>query len=152
MEFADDNDSVPPPSFSEATPGSASASLALDLPHDGATQTAHLATRLRHVMGQAAGVERSKESLTAGLAALERLHEEVKGAAVDGVDHVGNWLDLRNMVLVAGAILGSALRRTESRGAHFRTDHLDTCNQDWFGNLSAQLSDGELRYHLEPCE
>jgi succinate dehydrogenase/fumarate reductase flavoprotein subunit len=33
-----------------------------------------------------------------------------------------DWLDLRNMVLVARTVARAALRRTESRGAHQRED------------------------------
>jgi succinate dehydrogenase/fumarate reductase flavoprotein subunit len=33
-----------------------------------------------------------------------------------------DWLDLRNMVLVARTVAQAALRRTESRGAHQRED------------------------------
>jgi len=33
-----------------------------------------------------------------------------------------DWLDLRNMLLVARCVTSAALRRTESRGAHQRED------------------------------
>jgi len=34
-----------------------------------------------------------------------------------------DWLDLRNMLLVAQSVAVPALARTESRGAHQREDH-----------------------------
>jgi succinate dehydrogenase/fumarate reductase flavoprotein subunit len=53
------------------------------------------------------------------------------------------WLDLRNMLLVARVVAVAALRRTESRGAHQRED----CSgmlPEWQVNQTVRLRDGHI--------
>lgn len=69
---------------------------------------------LRDIMWQHAGVQRNEESLRAGLHKLEDLAGELT-QTVTG----------RNALVVAQLILGAALERRESRGAHSRTDFPD---------------------------
>ena len=65
---------------------------------------------LRRLMWAHVGVERSGEGLEAFLGAVGELD-------------LNGTIDGRNAELVATLVAGAALRRTESRGAHFRTDH-----------------------------
>ena len=58
------------------------------------------------------GVARDSISLTSGLEALSSLKKEAKGGFLE-------------MVLLAEAMVCSALSRKESRGAHYRTDFPD---------------------------
>jgi succinate dehydrogenase / fumarate reductase flavoprotein subunit len=54
-----------------------------------------------------------------------------------------DWLDLRNMLLVARAVTEAALARKETRGAHQRED----CPQpspDWALNQFVRLRDGQI--------
>ena len=68
----------------------------------------------------AAGLTRALERLTAMRASLG----ELPPRAVDSFDAARlDWLDLRNMLLVAETVTRAALLRTESRGAHQREDH-----------------------------
>lgn len=70
-----------------------------------------LAQRLRQIMSAQVGVVRNGAGLEQGLATLREIGEEA------GDDRV-----VVNMALAAEIIAGSALMRTESRGAHFRSD------------------------------
>jgi succinate dehydrogenase / fumarate reductase, flavoprotein subunit len=54
-----------------------------------------------------------------------------------------DWLDLRNMLLVAAAVTCPALSRTESRGAHQREDH-PSLSDDWHLNQIVALAGGAL--------
>jgi succinate dehydrogenase/fumarate reductase flavoprotein subunit len=54
-----------------------------------------------------------------------------------------DWLDLRNMLLVAHSVTLAALARTESRGAHQREDH-PALDENWSVNQRLSLSGGEL--------
>jgi len=56
---------------------------------------------------------RDGAGITAGLAALDTLEAEGEPEDVPG----------RNALVVARAVLEAAAARTESRGAHFRSDH-----------------------------
>jgi succinate dehydrogenase/fumarate reductase flavoprotein subunit len=57
--------------------------------------------------------------------------------------HRLEWLDLRNMLLVARAVAQSALQREESRGAHQREDFPAT-SPEWRVNQRVQLRGDEL--------
>jgi succinate dehydrogenase / fumarate reductase flavoprotein subunit len=54
-----------------------------------------------------------------------------------------DWLDLRNMLLVAHSVTLAALARTESRGAHQREDH-PALDENWSVNQLINLSGGQL--------
>lgn len=132
-------------------PGAASHAIQpVGLPAHGAWQMAGLHTRLQHVMGDSAGVERSASGLKAGLRALAELQREHHEAVAGGADDVAHWIDLRNMLLTARAILGAALERTESRGAHFRTDFPNRSDEAWRGNIAVTLHGTELHYRYAP--
>ena len=53
------------------------------------------------------------------------------------------WFDLRNMLIVARAVAATALKRTESRGAHQRED-CPTMLPHWQMHQSVRWRDGEL--------
>lgn len=71
----------------------------------------HLIARLRAVMSEDVGVVRNGAGLERALAAAREIGEEA-----------GDDRTVVNMALAAEIIAGSALLRTESRGAHFRSD------------------------------
>ncbi|MEM1200496.1 MAG: FAD-binding protein, partial [Pseudomonadota bacterium] len=120
------------------------------LPGSGGTRIANLHCRLQQFMADAAGVERDAKSLRAGLDALTQIHLDCEAARHAGVDTVTGWLGVRNMALVAEAILGSALERSESRGAHFRTDYPDPSNELGQVNVCCTLEDSALSFHRVP--
>jgi L-aspartate oxidase len=93
-----------------------------------ADEAQEIRTRLRALMATHVGIVRSDRSLrsaAAGLAALQTRLEEVPetpGAELDfaSLRRAG---ELRNMLTVARLVTLAASQRTESRGAHYRTDH-----------------------------
>ena len=66
---------------------------------------------VRELLWHRAGLLRNGADLRAGLQELTQLRAKAPGSR-----------PARNAVLVATLVLEAALRRTESRGAHFRTD------------------------------
>ena len=88
----------------------------------------------------AAGLARAIEQLTAMRATLGELPTRAGGhfdaARLD-------WLDLRNMLLVAETVTRAALLRTESRGAHQREDH-PGLEAHWAVNQVVTLDAGAL--------
>src|SRR5689334_2346239 len=79
-------------------------------PSDGANEQAELT--LRRTMSPEVGVIRDKQSLTHALATITTLEKENKSDR-----------RLANMLTTAKLIAVAALRRKESRGAHFRSDY-----------------------------
>ncbi len=83
---------------------------------------------LLQVMWDDVGILRSATGMARAGVVLERLALEISQAGVAGEDKRYNltWMDrlnLENMILTSQAILLAAAARTDSRGAHFRTDH-----------------------------
>jgi succinate dehydrogenase / fumarate reductase flavoprotein subunit len=103
---------------------------------------------LRGLMADTVGPFRTEQKLRWALQAIERLKTEIgnipfsSAVAFDPV--LVDWLDLRNMLLVAQSVTLSALARTESRGAHQREDH-PSLDDDWRVNQSVVLSGGHIR-------
>jgi L-aspartate oxidase len=92
-------------------------------PREGETvDTEKTRDMLQRVMTAHAGVLRSATSLSEAGDVVQRLLAELRG---DGPD----ICEVRNLAVVAQALLLAAAVREESRGAHNRTDFLDTSDE-----------------------
>ncbi len=58
-----------------------------------------------------------------------------------------DWLDIRNMLLVAQSVATAAAARTESRGAQQRDDH-PSMDENWTASQIICLSDERLDLSL----
>jgi succinate dehydrogenase / fumarate reductase flavoprotein subunit len=122
---------------------------------DRAVPVAELIVALQDVMQNDVGPFRNEAGLhraASDIAALrERLGTELPGG-IGPQDPVRvDGLDLRNMLMVAEAVVIAATARTESRGAHQRDDHpgmLDT----WTVNQTLAWRDGQWTLAIEPVE
>ena len=101
------------------------------------------------------GIVRTDAELTQAVEALQRLKVRAKQVRVEGNrEYNAGWhtaLDLRNLLPVAEAVARAALERKESRGAHFREDHLEKDPE--FGKLNlviSQAADGSMSLRREP--
>lgn len=79
-----------------------------------------------------AGVVRCADGLTSALQRIEQLSHQF--AAADAGDSPWLWAQTRNILQMAPLILQAALRRKESRGAHYRSDY-PALEQSWWGSL-----------------
>jgi len=112
-----------------------------------APNLAAVVAELKALMADMVGPFRTEEKLRSALEAIERLKTEIgdipfsSAAAFDPV--LVDWLDLRNMLLVAQSVTVPALARTESRGAHQREDH-PGLDDTWCVNQLVALSRGKI--------
>ena len=79
-----------------------------------------LKARLKDIMWAYAGIQRDEEKLLKGLDEIYKLKSEFRRG--DKCLNKQEY-ELRNMICVAQLIIKSALKRKESRGAHYRTDY-----------------------------
>jgi fumarate reductase flavoprotein subunit len=82
---------------------------------------------LLDTMWDEVGVVRDRLSIARGLAALDRIEAELLATGVADADRRFNltwhdWLNLRSLCEVSRVIALAALKRENSRGAHFRSD------------------------------
>ncbi|WP_322796173.1 L-aspartate oxidase [Tepidiforma sp.] len=94
---------------------------ALGLP--GTATPAH--GELQRMMWECAGIERDAAGLARGLAAVAGWPAAPE-TATTRVD-----FERRQMTLMASLMLEAALRRTESRGGHYRSDYPETDDRQW---------------------
>jgi fumarate reductase (CoM/CoB) subunit A len=91
--------------------------------HTGDRNLAEVRKQLKGTMEYKAGIIRNQSVLNEALAEIERLRPGISRLRVEGVRDLIEAVRLRNMITVSEMIVRSALLRTESRGAHFRTDY-----------------------------
>ena len=99
------------------------------------------------------GIVRNEKDLMAGLAELERIRGEAsKSRAVGGRAYNQSWLDtlqVWDMLLGCEALIGSALGRKESRGAHTRSDYPDK-EDKWRVNIITFESGLKMVHEFRP--
>ncbi|WP_090616304.1 L-aspartate oxidase [Natrinema salaciae] len=104
---------------------------------DGTVPPTRILEALGDLLWDHAGILRDEPGLRDGLATLAELRERTADLRVDGGLTSKSFeyaVDLSASLTVAEAMLRAALERTESRGAHYRTDYPET-DADWRVNL-----------------
>lgn len=91
--------------------------------HTGDYSIEEMMNQLKSTMWYKSGIIRSQPTLSEALAEIQRLRQDLNRVRVIGVKDLVDAVRLRNMVTVSEMVVRSALLRTESRGAHFRTDY-----------------------------
>ena len=98
-----------------------------------------LRKRVEDAMWDGAGVIRDAAGLSRVLETLETVEADLGGVQSTGSRAYNlMWneaLNLANIVVVARLLCISALARTESRGAHFRSDYPEQNNEEWLRNV-----------------
>ncbi len=83
----------------------------------------NLKSALQKTMWQNVGIFRNEKSLNQALNDIEQIEREFNKS--DYCDNIEEY-ELRNMLITSKLIVKSALKRKESRGAHYRTDFLQS--------------------------
>ena len=114
-----------------------------------------LRERLYRLMWDDIGIIRSEESLTRGQMALEELAGELSDTGLADTGLAFNltwadWLSLDSLILTSRAIAAAALRRDDSRGAHFRADFPETGPLDRSENTFVALQAGRIAVSTAP--
>jgi succinate dehydrogenase / fumarate reductase flavoprotein subunit len=100
--------------------------------------------QVQTLMDEYAYVYRNGEGLKEGLATLRELHKKtyrhVDDQSKEYNTNLVNVLELESMFEIAETVLVGGLARTESRGAHARTDYPKRNDQDWLKHTLAYRS------------
>jgi len=130
----------------------------LTLLEDGSSRRAacnagELMQTMQRVMWDDVGPFRTKEKLLRALDTFNDMTRQLGELPPKGRDAFDlprlDWLDLRNMLLVARAVAQAAWQRTESRGAHQRED-FPALSAEWQTHQLACLSGDALRVRSSP--
>ena len=94
---------------------------------DGTENVRALQRAIRDMMTEHAGVVRTEEGLTQGIARLNEIEERMKNVGIHpdiaGFQDLAHAYDLKSAALSARATLEAALERRETRGCHNRSDY-----------------------------
>jgi len=116
--------------------------------------TAALLVELQALMADHVGPFRTEEQLKHALSRLQQMQEALGALPAGGkhYDMVGlDWLDLRNMLLVAQCVVLAAMERKESRGAHQREDFPGML-PEWDLNQVLSWREGRLGLRRAPAK
>lgn len=95
-------------------------------------------TKLRNLMWENVGVFRHETSLRQALVKLRELENTpvyIENRSTYLNHELLEAIENENLMLTARCIIEAALQRTESRGAHFRSDYPRTDNAEWLKNI-----------------
>ncbi|MEQ9642434.1 MAG: FAD-binding protein [Alphaproteobacteria bacterium] len=119
---------------------------------DGPTPTAAIA-ELQQLMQDDVGPFRTAEGLERAvtrIGELRRALPTMPTGAGGGFDmQLADWLELRNMLLVADCVARAALARDESRGAHQRSDY-PTLAERWEENQVVTMDGDDVTLRRSP--
>jgi succinate dehydrogenase/fumarate reductase flavoprotein subunit len=91
---------------------------------------------IRQILSQHAAIWRSDESLLKGIEAMKAVLSETKSVTGATIPQIVDALEMRRMAITGEIILRAARLRTESRGAHQRTDYPLTDDANWLRHTS----------------
>jgi L-aspartate oxidase len=122
-------------------------------PADAAAQTEHAEAeiegarrKVQELMWQHVGLVRNGEGLRQTLARLNDMQRQFGQPAPTRTS-----IELANMVAVARLVARAALERTESRGAHYRTDFPATDDEHWRRHILLSNGNGDMNLETIPA-
>lgn len=116
-----------------------------------------LRNRLRQLMWEKVAVFRTEAGLKSALRDLEQLRNDLEHQALrlksrhfnqELVEGLENYC----LVKVAQCVTEAAMRRRESRGAHYRHDYPETDNRNWLSHLVIRESGRKLVFDSTPTD
>ncbi len=111
---------------------------------------------LQQAVESGAGIYREEKGLQAAADKILELKERFRDISLDDRSRTFNTelvacLELANMLDLADTIIQSGLKRTESRGAHQRTDHPARDDENFLAHsLAHRTADGPSRIEYLP--
>lgn len=99
-----------------------------------------LKSELQNIMWSGAGIFRTEKTLISALEGINSISEKFSRA---DICMSKEEYELRNMLITAKLIVESALRRKESRGAHYRIDYLNTnevCEHSMITKIKGEIN------------
>jgi succinate dehydrogenase/fumarate reductase flavoprotein subunit len=94
---------------------------------------------------------KNEEGLSRALEEIRRIRKEVLPAVgARDIHYLVRLKEVENMALIAELMLTAALKRTESRGAHYREDYPQRDDENWLRWLDLRLKGGELTLNTTP--
>jgi succinate dehydrogenase/fumarate reductase flavoprotein subunit len=105
---------------------------------------------LRETMWYRAGITRHAKDLTQALGKIEEIRSCIPSLKLKNFRELIWALELKNMLFSAEMVCRAALQRTESRGAHYRSDYPAENDKDWLKNIVIRRQENEITLQPVP--
>ena len=103
-------------------------------------------------MWNRAGIVREEKGLIEARREITSLKERFYHVSPGSYREIIRAIRLNNMLVVSEMVVQAALMRTESRGAHYRTDYPDANNNAWLKNIVISKKNGEMSLSTTPVD
>ncbi|MBP9717760.1 FAD-binding protein [Candidatus Gracilibacteria bacterium] len=111
---------------------------------------------LQSCMQDYVSIERDEKTLQAGITKFNDIKKRAEHIGIHDSSRTFNtdltgYLELQNMMIAAEAVILSAAARKESRGSHFRTDHLERDDANYLHHsLAVKSAEGAMQITKKP--
>ena len=105
---------------------------------------------LRKMMWEKAGMIRSEQSLDQALADIDSLKVQIEHVSMGDYKELRQVLTLANMLTVSEMVARAAVKRTESRGVHYRIDYPESNDKRWLMNVLISKERGRMSLSTTP--
>ena len=105
---------------------------------------------LKTTMWYKVGIVRDEEGLREALDEIESIRYRLKRASATSYRQLIEVIELSGMLTVSEMMARAALMRTESRGAHYRTDYPEENNEQWLKNIEISCESGKMTLRTSP--
>jgi succinate dehydrogenase/fumarate reductase flavoprotein subunit len=109
-----------------------------------------LGRTLKDLMWRKAGIIRDKQGLEEALETIAGLEDRIKEARVQDYRQLMRYLEFRHLMLLSEMVCRAALLRTESRGAHYRSDYPAEDDEKWLKNIEILKQDSTMSLEALP--
>lgn len=99
---------------------------------------------LKEAMWYQAGIIRQAKDLTQALGKIEEIRSRICALELKDFRELIRALELQNMLFSAEMVCRAALLRSESRGAHYRSDYPAENDKDWLKNIVISRQENEI--------
>jgi fumarate reductase (CoM/CoB) subunit A len=114
-----------------------------DNPSTGAKPCKDVRANLKEVMWKKVGIVRNKDDLESSLEKFQKIKDDLPHVELSKNRDILEALEILNGLIVGELIAKSAILRTESRGAHYRSDFPEQNDQEWLKHIIIKKSGDE---------
>lgn len=118
--------------------------------HQGRENLNELQQSLKRTMWHKVGVIRNEKSLADAQREILALREQLQAVSPTDYRQLSQAIKLGNMLTVSEMVCKVALARTESRGAHYRTDYPEQNDAQWLKMIEVRCHNGEMTLRAVP--
>ena len=112
---------------------------------EGQTDIKELRRSLKETMWRNAGIIRHRNGMKEALKKIKELSSCIPDLYIKDRTALVKSLELRNMFLVSEMVCRAALKRTESRGAHYREEYPAEDNDNWLKNIVIRKEGSQMK-------